>query len=106
MEPSLPVTRHQPVTILVTISSVGSVGTSTVAKLGKPTTRSKDLATSVVLPRPSLAGNPGDFSGAAVDIDVSKLNAGDVITFSVDIYAPDNDGLGNNLVRLIRNQRI
>lgn len=43
------------------------------------------------------AGNPGDFSGAAVDIDVSKLNAGDVITFSVDIYAPDNDGLGNNL---------
>jgi hypothetical protein len=43
------------------------------------------------------AGNPGDYSGAAVDIDVSKLNAGDVLTFSVDIYAPDTDGLGNNL---------
>ena len=43
------------------------------------------------------AGNPGDYAGAAVDIDVSKLNAGDVLTFSVDIYTPDNDGLGSNL---------
>lgn len=43
------------------------------------------------------AGNPGDYSGAAVDIDVSKLNAGDVLTFSVDIYTPDTDGFGGNL---------
>ena len=43
------------------------------------------------------AGNPGDYAGAAVDIDVSKLNAGDVLTFSVDIYTPDHDGLGFNL---------
>ncbi len=43
------------------------------------------------------AGNPGDYAGAAVDIDVSKLNAGDVLTFSVDIYTPDEDGFGRNL---------
>ena len=43
------------------------------------------------------AGNPGDFAGAAVDLDVSKLNAGDVLTFSVDIYTPEGDGFGRNL---------
>jgi uncharacterized protein (TIGR03382 family) len=43
------------------------------------------------------AGPDGGFSGAAVDIDVSKLNVGDVLTFSVDIYTPDTDGLGAGL---------
>ncbi len=43
------------------------------------------------------AGNPGDYAGAAIDIDVSKLNAGDILTFSVDIYTPENDGVGRGL---------
>jgi hypothetical protein len=43
------------------------------------------------------AGNPGDYSGAALDIDVSKLNAGDVLTWSVDIYTPQDDGFGRGL---------
>jgi hypothetical protein len=42
-------------------------------------------------------GNTNDYCGAAIDIDVSKLNAGDVLTFSVDIYTPDHDGLGRGL---------
>lgn len=43
------------------------------------------------------AGNPGDFAGAALDIDVSKLSAGDVLTFSVEIYTPENDGFERGL---------
>ena len=42
------------------------------------------------------AGNPSEYSGAAIDIDVSKLNAGDVLTFS-STSTPHHDGLGANL---------
>ena len=61
-------------------------------------TLSKDQVISVAHPqRRSGPATLGRYSGAAVDIDVSKLNAGDVLTFSVDIYTPDHDGLGANL---------
>lgn len=38
----------------------------------------------------------GAGGGAALNLDVSKLNAGDVLDWSIDMYTPSGDGLGRS----------